>query len=335
MSLNNGLGDVIADVKNISLISPLCEKLTAVKHLNAVDIWVITQKWGTNDFYSYKVTGNGIDDSAVISSTGLVIGGDGTDIDMAKGYLKVSGDGTKLAKANVGLSNIELFDFNNNTGEVSNGMVIPNIGGEPYGIEFSPNCRYLYVNTWKSNPSMLLMQYDLEAGSLHDIMGSRVVIATGTDGALQLAPDGKIYVAQAQDESIHRINSPNNPAEFCGFQKNAIYLGGRKSIWGLPNFMAYACDTTVGIRKDFDRENISIVIFPNPVMDELVISVDKNIRDKHHIEIYNISGRKVSAPDVQIGKQNRIDVSNWKPGLYVAVAYGNNGLIGRRKFVVK
>lgn len=238
MTLDGFKGDVVTTEKNVHLTDPICEKVTAVGHSNGTDIWVITQKWKTNDFYAYKVTTSGVDPVPVISSAGIIIdGGDppNVNIDVAKGYMKVSPDGTKLAKANAGLKSVEIFDFNNTTGVVSNGIIDNNVGGEPYGIEFSPNNNFLYVNTWKSNPGMYLYQYDLKAG---DIIGSRTQITTGLNGALQLAPDNRIYASMGQNgQYLSRINQPNKAGSNCNFQYNAVYLEGRSSMWGLPPFV--------------------------------------------------------------------------------------------------
>lgn len=247
MTLEGFYGDVVSSEKNILLTAPLCEKVTAVGHSNGVDIWVITQKWGTNNFYVYKVTSAGVEVTPIISSAGIVIGGDGVDIDVAKGYMKVSPDGTKIAKANAGLKSVEIFNFDNTTGEVSGGIIDNNVGGEPYGIEFSPNNNFLYVNTWKSNPGMLLVQYDLKAG---DVIGSRVQIASGLNGALQLAPDNRIYVAMAQTGNLSRINQPNKAGSSCGFENSAVYLEGKQCMWGLPPFVQSFFSFNAGFFND-------------------------------------------------------------------------------------
>lgn len=250
MTVNNFMGDVITTEKNIRLVSPLCEKVTAVGHSNGVDIWVITQKWGTNDFYVFKITTAGVNTEPIISSVGQVIGGDGVDIDVAKGYMKVSPDGKKIAKGNAGLRNLEIFDFNNTTGVVSNVIMDPALGGEPYGIEFSPNGNYLYVQTWKNNPGRALYQYDLKAGSPADIIASRYLVAGGLNGALQLAPDNRIYIANAQTGYLSRINEPNKPGAQCNFQASAVYLEGRNSMWGLPPFIQSFFSFNAGFFND-------------------------------------------------------------------------------------
>ncbi len=233
MTLQGFLGNVTSE-KNVLLTTPMCEKLTAVGHDNGIDTWVISQKWGTNDFYSYLVKTDGVDMTPVISSGGVVISG---GIDNAKGYLKVSPNGEKIAKANAGLRTVEIFNFNNVTGVVSWIVTDNNIGGEAYGIEFSPNSHLLYVNTWKAKPGKKLVQYDLEAGTPAEIIDSRIQIASGTDGALQIAPDNKMYVATNGSTSISVVNAPNKKGTACDFNAGKVSLAGQRSWWGLPPFI--------------------------------------------------------------------------------------------------
>ncbi len=233
MNKNGFLGEVVDTVKNVLLTAPMCEKLTAIGHANGTDIWVISQKWETNDFYAYLITSTGVVETPVISSAGIVIQG---DIENAKGYMKVSPDGNKLAKANSGLNNVELFDFSTTTGMVSdqNIITLSNLGGHAYGIEFSPNGEILYVSTWKSNPGQLLLQFDLTAP---DVAASKVQIGNGVNGGLQLAPDNRIYVAQRNGSNISVINYPNELGTACQFSFGTVSLGGNTSNWGLPPFI--------------------------------------------------------------------------------------------------
>jgi len=242
MELNGFLGDVVTSEKNILLKYHLCEKVTAVGHANGNDIWVISHEWGTNNFYSYLVTEDGVDPTPVISSIGLVTEG---HIDYAKGYMKLSPDGKKLAKANSGISNngsVEIFDFNYYNGKVkSTNYIIDNtISGKPYGVEFSSDSKVLYINTWDNGGGSLpknLYQYDLTAGSAQNVINSRTLIASGTDGALQLGPDNKIYVTQRNSSSLSVINEPEKLGTACSFSSHSVNLGGKQSKWGLPPFI--------------------------------------------------------------------------------------------------
>ncbi len=233
MNLDNWKGDIVSTEKNILLTAPLCEKVTAVGHSNGIDIWVIAHKWETNSFYSYLVTVDGVNETPIISSAGDIISGED---DNAKGYMKVSPNGDKLAKANAGMGTLEIFDFSNTTGIVSNVLKDYTSGTNPYGIEFSPNSSLLYVGSWYVG-AKYLYQYNLDAGSPQEILDSRVLIASGTEGALQIGPNNKLYAAQNLSGSISVIHAPNEIGDACNFQWGAVSLGGKSCRWGLPPFI--------------------------------------------------------------------------------------------------
>jgi hypothetical protein len=123
MSLDNGQGDV--ELKNIALLTPVCEKVTAVKHCNGRDIWVITHAWNSDAYYAYLLSINGINPVPVISHSGIFLSG---NISYSGGYLKASPNGRKLAAAHQ-FSGAELSDFDNTTGIVSHSfpMILPNL----------------------------------------------------------------------------------------------------------------------------------------------------------------------------------------------------------------
>jgi len=230
-SLDGGLGDIVPTEKNIEVLAPVCEKVTAVNHSNGVDIWVVVNKFGTDSFYAYLVSTTGVSNTPVISSAGDVI----TDV-ASQGYMKISPDGTKLARANGSANSIEIFDFDASSGIVSNAIKGKGFGlRKMYGVEFSPDSKKLYVNAWYSSASGGgLYQYDLEASN---ILTSRVFISDVPDGALQLGPNGKVYVVKRGLSSLAVINDPNEKAPACNFQLNGINLSGRINNMGLPPFI--------------------------------------------------------------------------------------------------
>ncbi len=231
MNLDGGLGEVVPSLKNIELLAPVSEKVTAVNHSNGVDIWVVVNQFGTNSFYAFLVTTSGISATPVISNAGDVV----TQTN-SQGYMKISPDGTWLAKANGSGSSIEIFNFDATTGIVSNAIKGTGFGiRKMYGVEFSPDSKKLYVNTWYSSASGGgLYQYDLEDAN---ILASKVFISDVPDGALQLAPNSKIYVVKNGEASLSVINQPNEKAPACDFQVNGINLAGRNNNMGLPPFI--------------------------------------------------------------------------------------------------
>lgn len=233
MSLAGGLGAVTSQ-KNILLVSPVVEKVTAVRHGNNVNVWVITHGRDNNTFYSFLVTSAGINTTPVITNTG-VIHGPGTSNYV--GYMKASPDGNYLALAiQYPLGLFELFNFNKFTGIPSNPITFNNYL-QAYGLEFSPNSQKLYLGRLKQNPE--IYQVDLNAGSPSAIINSAVLVGNSTfeTGALQLGPDGKIYITFDYHNYLGVINNPNASGVQCNFVHNGVSLAGRLGRLGLPTFI--------------------------------------------------------------------------------------------------
>ncbi|MCX6230028.1 MAG: gliding motility-associated C-terminal domain-containing protein [Bacteroidetes bacterium] len=224
ISMNGGLGKVIN--KNIMLFQPSSEKISVARHSNNTDYWVVTHDGSSNKFFSFLVTSSGVNTTAVVSQVGAIQNLDLTVI----GYLKMSNNNQKLASAKGNGSELELFDFNNSTGVVSNPILL-GTNEEFYGVEFSPDNSKLYATNYL--PPRIL-QFDLMASN---IAASRVTVGNGqiVGGALQVGLDNKIYYADFNQDYLGVINNPNSFS--CNFVAQGIYLAGKKSQIGLPNII--------------------------------------------------------------------------------------------------
>jgi len=237
MSLNGGLGDVTT--KNTLLTPPpTTEKLTAVRHCNGVDYWIIDHPFNSNTFNVYLLTSAGINSTPVVSNAGTIQNNVGGNYGATLGYLKASPNGKKLAGAVYYLDFFEIFDFDNSTGVVSNPIKIT-IAFTIYGIAFSPDNSKLYITL---DIGGSLFQYDLSSNNASSILASQTnimdSIALYNIEELQLAPDGKIYVSLFDSTRLAVINNPNNLGVSCNFQLNGPILPfGAKSLSGLPNFI--------------------------------------------------------------------------------------------------
>lgn len=231
MDLNGGKGD-ITSTKNTSLQSTLTEKLCAIRHSNGTDYWVLVHGHNNKKFHAFKVTSNGPDHSPVTSDVGSLHPTFGGTL----GYMKFSPDGSKVACA-VGQAGdfVEVFDFNNTTGELSNPMRIDFISASPYGIEFSPDSKRLYVSAGNT-----IYQYTIPEISNSTLLAitEKTILADATVWGLQLGPDRKLYVCK-QGPKLGVINNPNNDANMAGFIDNVVSLNGRFALQGFPNAMAH------------------------------------------------------------------------------------------------
>lgn len=232
MGRNNGLGVVV--VKNQSLLGSVSEKVTAVKHASGKGWWVIVHQWNSNAFYSYLFDEKGVS-LPVISNAGVVHKDMGSGKNSESiGYLKGSPDGKKLASAMcyVPNNNIEVFDFNNMTGVVSNPVKLPS-PGNAYGVCFSPDNSKLYVSY--ESGSRGLYQYNMLSS---DIAKSAIMVSPNDStryGAMQMGPDGRMYVAKL-GQFLDVISNPNAPGKQCGYIVNGVNLKGMYSTFGLPDF---------------------------------------------------------------------------------------------------
>lgn len=270
MSLRGGLGNVTS--KNINLLANCSEKVSAVlKDCITKSIWVISYASQTgsgsnyNTFYAYEVSDAGVNLVPVTSTFTNM------STQEARGYLKLSPDGEKLACANMA-SGMFLFDFDVATGSVSNQQIlnINSSSNSAYGVEFSPNSDILYVHSSNDQQSespsahaSTLSQFDLTAPN---ISASRITIDQRQlyRGGLQLGPDGKIYRALSASYStglpfLSVINNPNELGAACNYQHNAVDLSPNNSSQGLPPFIQSIFATQVDIiRNDVNTVNLPL-----------------------------------------------------------------------------
>lgn len=266
MTLNGGLGAVVQ--KNVQLQSfRTVDCLAAIKHGNGRDWWIIFRKDGppNNEFYEYLITPTGVS-NVQIQSVGST-----NKAGFAK--LCVNREGNKIAFVNAaGL--IEIYHFNRCDGMLDNVRTIePELTSAPYPwyweCAFSPNSNFLYVTS--NDSSCLLLQYnlsDINPALTRDTL-QLTTYPLATLGALRLAPDNKIYLANeyyntvtwnypyadsmynVYNMNLSVINQPDSLGAACNFQPYSFYLGGKRAYWGLPNNPDYdlprdsgsACDT--------------------------------------------------------------------------------------------
>ena len=245
LTLDGGLGDVT--LKNQLLETPVTEKLTAVAHANGSYIWVLAHRVGNNDFIAYLVSGTGLNTTPVVSSVGY----SPTLWNHTGGYMKLSPDGTKLVTVTPRDPYVQLFQFDTTTGMVSNpidlGAFYSALAGTKilttYGAEFSSDSSKLYITNIKytNYPTLesTLHQFDLSNLNSVAIVASSTLLDTQPTemGALQLAIDGKIYLAHLDQPFLGVINDPNVLGVSSNYMFNGVSLAGRSSKYGLPPFI--------------------------------------------------------------------------------------------------
>lgn len=220
MALDNGKGDV--SVRPQKLVSSTSNKLAAVFHTNRTDVWVTTHIASTNTYKTFLVTADGIQDP--ITNTL------GTTVESFTAQLKFSPDGTQVASATY--DDINLFDFNATTGELSNARILrlPQLLW-PDALSFSPDGTKLYA------AKQSVVQYDVSSGDLLKIKASEKILTGYVNNLFynfQLSTDGKIYITKGggggTSDYLGAITNPNESGDNVNVDERYFYLQGFDSF---------------------------------------------------------------------------------------------------------
>ncbi|MBX3042884.1 MAG: T9SS type A sorting domain-containing protein [Candidatus Kapabacteria bacterium] len=236
MNEDEGRGAVI--VKNMVLHSPVVEKLTAVRHANNEDYWIIARGMNDNKFIISLLSEGGIVDTKIFN-IGPTYFPFPASPEFSLGQMKFNPKGDLMGNVVYGANNLELYRFDNSSGVFTGYLGIP-VQEEVtalYGLEFSSNNKFVYVN----NLFGRIYQFDVSEFDSLKISNSLNLVYDSLDfsfqefGQMQLAPNGKIYMALSYDTMLAVIDKPNVPSPYCRFNKRAFGLNGALSLFGLPN----------------------------------------------------------------------------------------------------
>jgi hypothetical protein len=341
MTKNNGLGAVVEKNQVVLEDDFQPEHLTAVRHANGNDWWIVMTRQFSDLYYKMLFTADGVD-SIQMQNVGIP-----EALDSRGGGQSVfSPDGTKYARYDPA-SQVHLFDFDRSTSELSNfqNLMILDTAFTG-GIAISPNSRYLYVSS-----AIYLFQFDLEAT---DIQASKVLIGT-YDGFLdpfatnfwkmQLAPDCRIYMHSTNGvRSMHVIQHPDRKGLDCNFQQHALLLPSNNSL-GFPNFpnyrlgvtATYPCDSTIAFKTlvaidDVLREKNEVKLYPNPTTEVIHLELEKGITGE--IVLFNMVGQQIFQQYIYKNeKRYEWSLDGVESGIYFYSVVSEGRLVGSGKLV--
>lgn len=313
MSLDNSLGAVLE--KNVLIREDTIQagEMTAIKHSNGTDWWIINSTHQTNEYFTILLTEGSIE-GPFFQNIGLA----NSDIGEASGQVIFSPDGTKFARYSK-IEHLYLYDFDRTSGLLSNfEHIIVDDTIASGGCAFSSNSRFLYVST-----RLKLFQFDLEAANVAD---SKVLVGEydGTNGLfpptfsqMQLAPDCRIFMNSTTTvDELHIIHSPNEKGLACNFEQRALQLPSnhRKSM---PHFPYYRMDTdypicdsslVVSSTQVHQKLKPEIKIYPNPATDKVTIDLGHLLTKRREIKLYDMIGQIVKTANLGEGT-SKIDIS--------------------------
>ena len=314
---NGGLGSVTQ--KNIQLQNfKATDGLTAIKHGNGRDWWIISRRWDyvSDEFYVYLVDPSGI--------SGPLIQHSGTATDNGFYRMLFNSTGNKLICVDY-RSLVEEFSFDRCTGIITLDRTIHPETIAPFpayvGCALSSNDRYLYISS--NEDTSYLLQLDLQdplTWDNQDTLWSFDTFASA-GGLLKLAPDKKIYFSCAwydgvnfnypypdsvfnmYNNNLSVINYPDSPGVACGFAPFSFNLGAGRTYWGLPNNPDYElgpdtnsmCDTVLSVDSrplTVDR-NSQLHVFYHPGWQIAFINAEGLRGKTYTLCVMDLSGRIV------------------------------------------
>ncbi len=319
MNLDSGLGGVIQ--KNTILLQDtfVLGKLTAVKHANGRDWWLISHKYNSDLSFRFLITPFGISGPYVDN---LI-----TIRNNYPGQTVFSQDGSKYAYCDT-YGSLDIWDFDRCSGifnNLSHINIVDSVGS--IGVSFSKSGRYIYITTIYS-----AYQFDLYAA---DVAASKIKIAD-YDGFVNqgffptvfyqqmLGPDGKIYINSSSGVMDYAvINNPDSAGLACDFVQHSIHLPGYSV--SLPNHPNYFLGSISGSNCDsltIDLQLISsatqpFYLFPNPVKNVAYITQNKGELIQS-VKIFNSIGKAEQSNFFSINKDEyvQINLSGLLAGIY-------------------
>ncbi len=324
MNLNGGLGGVV-NKNTILLLDTLNPgKITACKHANGVDWWVIVQRVNSNTYYEFLVTPSGIS-SPIVQNIGTVRTN-------WLGMACFSPDGTKYATFHAEYNSnggLDILDFDRCSGVLSNPLhiTIPQTIGYSGGLTFSGNSSLLYTANIDS-----VYQFDMTSAN---IAASKQTVAVWDSfyspsppfstlfEIMQLAPDGKIYISTGNSTfHIHVINNPDSAGLTCDLVQHAIQFQYFYDN-ALPNHPNYflGCDTTGGCTclvniNEIENSDISARASPNPNNGVFTLQFPVN-KAGGELEIYDVLGHLLHKEYVAPWSQyKQLKITSLPGGIY-------------------
>ncbi|MBK7880797.1 MAG: hypothetical protein IPJ83_09630 [Saprospiraceae bacterium] len=300
MALNNGYGDVTA--KNQVVIEKHLSgaDLTATRHSNNQNWWIVVPGRANDLYYSIQFTENGPQPFQTMQ-----LGIPMQYLDDGGSQSCFSPDGTKYGRMTPS-TGLFLMDFNRSNGQLSNFRNVTT-GSETndhsVGVAFSPNSRFVYlvyrfdlyqVDTWEKDVQASLVHIDSWDGYVEG-----GIWAAGFDAAM-LGPDCKIYIRTGTSNRVmHVIHNPNEKGKTCNFEQHGIQLPARNHA-SIPNFVNYrlgyepVCDSTLTRTWDIFSDSNEAIGYPNPVQSIMNIELLNRKNLIRNISILDLNGQVVS-----------------------------------------
>jgi hypothetical protein len=241
MNANNGQGKVISKNTQLYLQDFFSRSLTATRHANGRDWWVVAARDTSSVYFLYLLDPDGIHGPFIQEPDAGWVPGHETALSN-----NFSPDGSKYVRVGGDIpADFRLYNFDRCSGTFSNPITVQLPDSSVYlpWACFSPNSRFIYVQ----NAGLSLYQFDTWAS---DINGTVQLIDTydgflsmydlpTTFNNLVLGPDQRIYLGMGNGTNLmHTIHKPNELGISCDFRQHDVVMPAHYRFY-LPNFPNY------------------------------------------------------------------------------------------------
>ncbi len=349
LSLDSGLGGIVDGKKNIQIIDVrIGEGLTAIKHANGRDWWIIARKVSsfpfTDRFIYALLTPNGIELSgeSVPEFTGTY-GGNLTG--NRKGNLLAWVSASAYSHT---MPTLALYNFDRCSGNISiiDTILARSPSDQLISACFAPDSNILYVST---DRNFSLYQYSWPLNNLKDslifrIKGPGLSTYGNRGGNLVMGADNKIYMSMRRQslsnsldgfaEFLAVITKPDLSGIGCYFDTFGVFMNGRENTtYSLPNFPNYDLGALLGSPCDtlspVDTTQTSIPVFPQgtttwsviPTISDGLFTIQGAANGT--LMVYDLYGREVFRKPLT--NSTSFDPSTYPPGLYWVTVQKDDG----------
>lgn len=328
-----GLQENIIDHTNKSLIvknrmilydTLAGEGFSVLPSLIKNEYWIITPQESNNRIWVLYYTIQGLKS---IMEYSIGIPQDRYYSGAGQGCLSMDGKKYALYNPSIGM---QIFDFDRATGVLSNAKYLPlkNYDRAYGGCCFSPNSKYLYINTPlevlqidAENPNMESMD---TVGKFDNFFDSYPT----TYFHMAHAPDCRIYISCPSGcRFFHVILYPNKKGKACQLVNRGLKLLTRNGDATplFPHYRideAYPCDSSILIDVNWTTDlqdiqlNFPIHVYPNPTQDQVNFDLGDHYF-KGLILFYDLLGNeKKRVRLTEAMNQFQIDLSSLENGIY-------------------
>jgi len=340
MNLDSGFGAVVSFNNTLIHDSLVRGKITACKHANGRDWWIVFPRYNSQIYYKFLITPYGILGPYTQNAGGSV------RFTGRMGQACFSRDGLKYAYYD-GDSDLDIFDFDRCTGDFTN-LIHVDIydSADIGGVAFSPNNKLLYVSS-----NTFVYQFDLASGNIPQ---SQLTVAVWDSSfspspplattffLAWLAPDDKIYIVCGNSTiDMHRINNPDSVGLGCDVAQHSVHLP-TYNAFTIPQNVNYflgadtlsvLCDTINHIENKIYPGSRSFA-YPNPAISEITLHYILPDHKQSFVKIYNSSMQLMKTGLLQSSGENQIHLEYFAAGLYFYYILQESIVVSSGKFSV-